>query len=226
MDQGRWLSRRADRNFANNLMNARSCFQKAQGLLSPESPSGRAELAAVEYQLLNAEFYIAFNSAMTPEEKLSHLQTAEQHSWNTADYARQSGENRREAPALLLQSELYRAVIKGRRAEIHERLQVSAEATRRQKDDAMSGITIAMEKIRELAPANLHESEKFANTWTERLKPQLPQSNAFNGSDISIRPPRENAVELEVSGRTTATPLPTYSELSFAGRPPPPYAPT
>ncbi|KAL9098679.1 MAG: hypothetical protein Q9163_005707, partial [Psora crenata] len=164
MEQGKRFAGQRDRNFAKNLTIAKQYFKKAHDLLSPGSD--RADFASVQYQMMNVEFQMAFHRDMTPQEKLSHLQTAEQHGWDASNNARQSTNS-----GLLVQVQLYIAIIKGRRAEIHERLGVSAHEIRKQKDDALSEIFIACEKTRELNPSNLQESVAFAQSWTDRLKP-------------------------------------------------------
>ncbi|KAL8699744.1 MAG: hypothetical protein Q9201_005827 [Fulgogasparrea decipioides] len=226
MEQGRRLARRRDRNFATNLMNAKSCFQQAHDLVSLNSPSGQMDLASVKYQIMNVEFETAFHRDMTPQQKLSHLQTAEQFGWDATNDVQQSvsGSPSQAGGGLLGQIQLYMAIIKGRKAEIHERLQVAAEATRRQKDDALSEIVIAMDEIRQSAPENVQESEQFARTWTERFKPPLRQQTPSQNSIPSVVAPIDTP-ELGTSRANTPR-LPAYSELSFASRAtaPPPYA--
>lgn len=79
---------------------------------------------------------------------------------------------------LIAQVQLYLAVIKGRKAELHSRLAVSAEAIRRQKEDAASDIDSSLARLRQLAPVadgKEHKwvgySEEFARTWRDRLVP-------------------------------------------------------
>lgn len=188
MDQGRHLAKRTDRNYATNLLNAKSCFQQARSLLSPESPSGRANLASLDYQLLDVEFNMAFHRDMTLHEKLSHLQAAEQHAWDAAYNARQSTEKEEKGGGggggpLLAQVQLYNAIIKGRRAEIHARMQVPEDAVRRQKEDASSEIVIALEAIRAGSVGRVEESERFADTWLKRLQTApLSQHVELNGT--------------------------------------------
>ena len=189
MNQGRYLAKRTDHNYATNLLNAKSCFQQARSLLSPDSPSGRIDLASLDYQMLDVEFNMAFHRDLTLHEKLSHLQAAEQHAWDAAYNARQSvavegeGEGKGKgkgmgekeggstpSPPLLAQVQLYSAVIKGRRAEIHARMQVPEDAVRRQKEDASSEIAIALKAIREAGLSRMTESERFADTWLKRLQ--------------------------------------------------------
>ena len=173
---------------------------------------------------MNVEFNMQFNRDMTPQEKLSHLITAEQHGWDAANNARQIPNG--EGAGLLAQVDLYMAIIKGRRAEIHERLGVPADATRKQKDDALSGIYIAMEKIRDLAPTNIQQSEDFANQWTERLKPPQVQEQNPN-QDTIIENPTITMPELASSGANASTSLTSsFAEMStsdYAPTPPPPY---
>lgn len=110
---------------------------------------------------------------MRPEEKLSHLRGAEQYGWDASNNAGQSAGN-----DLLAQIELYAAVVKGRSAEVNERLGVSSEVIRRQRYDALSETAIKLEKIRELRLLKFQESLTFAETWTKRLEPPIPSQPA------------------------------------------------
>lgn len=151
---------------------------------------------------------MAYHRDMAQREKISHLRSAEQYGWDACNNARQSTDH-----GLLAQVQLYMAVIKGRIAEVNERLGVGTPEIRKQKDDALSEITIAIEKVKELRPAKLQESIGFAETWKTRLSP--PDSASPSTSDITTPP--------------TGPPLPSPSRsnpvTSDPAAPPPPYSP-
>jgi len=205
-EQGRMFSRQRDRNFAKNLITASQCFKRALALLPADAD--RSDIASTHYQLMGVEFEMAFHRDMAPQEKLSHLRTAEQHGWDASNNARQSTNS-----GLLAQVQLYMAVIKGRSAEINERLGVGALEIRRQKDDALSEIAIAIEKVRELRPARLQESDSFAETWNKRLRPPSPPGP---NTSIITTPPAQPPPPGPPSPMTTTSP-PADS--------PPPYFP-
>jgi len=205
-DQGKMFSRQRDRNFAKNLITASQCFKRALALLPADAD--RSDFASTHYQLMGVEFEMAFHRDMAPQEKLSHLRTAEQHGWDASNNARQSTNS-----GLLAQVQLYMAVIKGRSAEINERLGVGAQEIRRQKDDALSEIAIAIEKVRELRPARLQESDSFAETWNKRLRPPSPPGP---NTRIITTPPAPPLLPGPPNSMTTNSP-PAHS--------PPPYFP-
>ena len=167
---------------------------------------------------MGVEFEMAFHRDMTQQEKLSHLSAAEQHGWDASYDARQSTNS-----GLLAQIQLYMAIIKGRSAEINERLGVGAQETRKKKDDALSEIAIAVEKVRELCPANLKESTDFAETWTKRLG---SQPNAPAPAPAASAPPAPipsnitspSAVELDTSPRFHNTDISSLAELDISGQ--------
>ncbi|KAL9124352.1 MAG: hypothetical protein Q9217_006313, partial [Psora testacea] len=205
MEQGRRFARQRDRNFAKNLSIANQYFKKAHDLLSPSSD--RADFAAVQYQMMNVEFEMAFHRYMTPQEKLSHLQAAEQHGWDASYNARQSTNS-----GLLAQVQLYMGIIKGRSAEIHERLGVNAQEIRKQKDDALSEIFIAGENVRALRPANIQESIEFAKTWTDRLSP--PKAPA---PKHIITPSITASITDFGASRSHTNIIPSFAELGVSG---------
>ena len=130
------------------------------------------------------------------------------------------------------------AVIKGRSAEVNERLGISSEAIRRQKDDALSEIAIKLEKIRELRPSKFQESLMFAETWTKRLEPSIPSqpapaysppiSAAYPATPARspitpvYRPPAvttPTAVELDTTPRSSVSAaLTSFAELDISGQ--------
>ena len=113
---------------------------------------------------------------MSAEEKISHLQKAEQYGWDAAGYARQSSN-----AGDLAQVKLYMAIIKGRKAEIHARLGVSPQEIRNQKDSALSEILIAMEELQQVGRSL--ENIDWSKTWTQRL---LITSNSVDLHSTSI----------------------------------------
>ena len=178
MEQGKQLAQTTNQNFANNLAMAGQYFTKAQNSLSPSSDP--AAFVLVLYQLMHVEFQKAFQKGMTPEEKISHLQRAEQYGWDAAGYARQSSTAGDSA-----QVKLYMAIIRGRKAEIHARLGVTPQEIRNQKDEALSGIFIAMEELRQAGrgPENI----EWSKTWTERLQ-IAPNSRELHSASIPSLP--------------------------------------
>ena len=129
---------------------------------------------------MHVEFQKAFQKRMPPEEKISHLQKAEQYGWDAAGYARQSSTAGDSA-----QVKLYMAIIKGRKAEIHERLGVSLQEIRNQKDEALSGIFIAMEELQQAGRGS--ENVDWSNTWTQRLQIP-PNSTELHSTSIPSLP--------------------------------------
>ena len=159
---------------------------------------------------------MAFHRDMTQQEKLSHLSAAEQHGWDASYDARQSTNG-----GLLAQVQLYMAIIKGRSAEINERLGISVQETRRKKDEVLSEIAIAVEKVRELCPAKLKESTDFAETWTKRLGAQ-PNASAAAASAPPTPDPANitipSTAELDASPRLNNTDISSFAELDISGQ--------
>ena len=223
VDQGKVFVRQRDRNFAKNLITASQCFKDALGLLPADAD--RTDFASTQYQLMGVEFEMAYHRDMTPQEKLSHLRSAEQYGWDASYNARQSTN-----AGLLAQIQLYMAIIKGRSAEVNERLGVGAQEIRRQKDDTLSEIAIAIEKVRELRPAKLQDSEEFAATWIKRLSPPTSSPPASNTTSTrsSVASSMSNlsspytmttpsAAELEAHRPYTNT-IPPFAELDTSGQ--------
>ena len=223
--QGKKLVRQRGTNFARNLITASQCFKRALDLLPPDAD--RTGFAEIQYQLMGVEFEMAFHRDMMPQEKLSHLRSAEQHGWDASYNARQSTNS-----GLLAQVELYMAIIKGRSAEVNERLGVGPQQIRRQKDDVLSEIAIKIEKVRELRPNKLQESIDFADTWTKRLGPPpspsapaySPPTPAYSPSTPAHSPTTSAnittpfAVELDASPRSSASAIPSFAELDISPR--------
>lgn len=178
MEQGKQFAQTTDQNFANNLAIAGQYFTKAQNSLSPSSEP--AAFVLVLYQLMHVEFQKAFQKSMPPEEKLSHLQKAEQHGWDAAGYARQSSTAGDSA-----QVKLYMAIIKGRKAEIHERLGVSPQEIRNQKDEALTAIFMAVEELQQAGRGS--ENDDWSKTWTQRLQ-VAPNSTELHSTSIPSLP--------------------------------------
>ena len=178
MEQGKKLARTTDHNFAKNLAIAGQYFIKAQSSLSPSSDP--AAFVSVLYQLMHVEFQKGFQRGMSPEEKISHLQKAEQYGFDAADFARQSS-NAGDS----VQVKLYMAIIKGRKAEIHARLGVSPQEIRNQKDDALSDISKAMKELEQVGRGL--ENLKWSKTWTQRLE-IAPNSVELHSSSIPSLP--------------------------------------
>lgn len=166
MEQGKRLAQQRDKK---TLVTARQNFTTAQDILLHSSNLDRSALVQVLYQLMNVEFKIAFSRDLSPAGKLSGLQKAEQYGWEASHEA-----NVLTIPGDATGIKLYMAVIKGRKAEVHSKLGVQAKEIRKQKDEALSEIFLAMEEIRASGSANVKDSEDFANTWTQRL--QVPTS--------------------------------------------------
>jgi len=170
MEQGLYYMHKKDKKlYAQNLITARQYFANAQNTLTSFKPDP-AQSVSVLYQLMNVEFEMAFNRDMSAEEKISHLQKAEQYGWDASGYARQSSNAGDSAHV-----KLFLGVIKGRKAEVHAKLGVSPEDIRKQKDEALSEIFIAMKEVRESGHVNLKQSIDFSTTWTQRLKEPMPE---------------------------------------------------
>ena len=75
MDQGKAFAQQQDSDFAKNLVTAGQYFTRAQSLLS--SSSNPAAFVAVLYQQMDVEFQKAFQRSIAPEEKISHIQKAD-----------------------------------------------------------------------------------------------------------------------------------------------------
>ena len=178
MEQGKQFAQTTDHNFAKNLAIAGQYFTKAQSSLSPSSDP--AAFVLVLYQLMHVEFQKGFQKGMSPEEKISHLQKAEQYGWDAAGYARQSSNAGDSA-----QVKLYIAIIKGRKAEIHARLGVSPQEIRNQKDDALSGIFMAMEELQQVGRGL--ENIEWSKTWRQRLE-IAPNSLELHSTSIPSLP--------------------------------------
>ena len=137
---------------------------------------------------------MAFHRDMTQQEKLSHLSAAEQHGWDASYDARQSTNG-----GLLAQVQLYMAIIKGRSAEINERLGISVQETRKKKD----------------------ESTDFAETWTKRLGAQ-PNASAAAASAPPTPDPANitipSTAELDASPRLNNTDISSFAELDISGQ--------
>ena len=167
---------------------------------------------------MSVEFEMAFHRDMAPQEKLSHLRTAEQHGWDASYNARQSSNS-----GLLAQVQLYMAIIKGRSAQVHERLGVAAQEIRKQKDDALSEIGVAMERVREHRPTKVQESIDFAETWTKILSPTKminatpPPPAAVPNTAASTITPSIPVAELDTSRLKENITMPSCAELGVSG---------
>lgn len=158
------MHRKDKKLYAQNLITARQYFANADKALASCKPDPAASVSVL-YQLMNVEFEMAFNRDMSAEEKISHLQKAEQYGWDASGYARQSSSAGDSAHV-----KLFLAIIKGRKAEVHAKLGVSPHDIRKQKNEALSEIFLAIEEVRESGHANLKQSVDFSTTWTQRLE--------------------------------------------------------
>ncbi len=85
MGQGLYFVHKKDkRKYAQDLMTARQYFVNAQATLASSRPDPTASVSVL-YQLMNVEFEMAYNRDMSAEEKISHLQKAEQYGWMPLD---------------------------------------------------------------------------------------------------------------------------------------------
>jgi hypothetical protein len=84
MGQGLYFVHKKDkRKYAQDLMTARQYFVNAQATLASSRPDPAASVSVL-YQLMNVEFEMAYNRDMSAEEKISHLQKAEQYGWDAS----------------------------------------------------------------------------------------------------------------------------------------------
>lgn len=158
---------------------ARQHLTKAQAVLQQWSNPDPAAVVQVLYQLMNVEFETAFSRDLTAEGKIIRLNKAEQYGWEASEYAKRSTN-----PGDSAQVRLYMAVIKGRKAEIHARLGVFDQDIRKQKDEALTEIFLAMEELQQSGRPDLPQSVEWSNTWTKRLQtpPTEVQANIITPS--------------------------------------------
>lgn len=164
IEQGTHFLKQRDNNLEQNLVTARTYFALARGVLLKSTNPDPESFTQTYYQLMNVEMEMSYKKQMSAEEKMSHLQAAEFYGSEASSWARSGG-----SVGSLAQVALQQAVLKGRRAEVDARRGMSSEEVRRQKDEAIAGITAALKELQYSKRPSLEETTVKAMNWRNRF---------------------------------------------------------
>lgn len=166
MEQGKRLLKERGRNVEQNLVTAREHFKLAEDVLLPANNRDPESFTQLYYRIMTVEMEMSYNRGISSEEKMSHLQNAEVYGDKALSWARRGG-SRGDIAEVMLQQ----AVLKGRRAEVDARLGMNPQEVRKQKEEAISEITEALQELQCCERANLGNTTKWAKNWQDRFQP-------------------------------------------------------
>ena len=166
MEQGTRFLKQRDGNVEQNLVTAQSYFALAKGLLLKAPNPNPESFTQLYYQLMNVEMEMSYGRELSAEKKRAHLQAADFYGAEASSWARSGG-----SAGSLTQVMLQQAVLMGRRAEVDARLGMSPQEVRRQKDNAISGITGALQELQYCRRSGLEETNVWAENWRRRFQP-------------------------------------------------------
>ena len=169
-----------------------------------------------------AEFQTSFNRRKVFPQLLWHIQQAEQHGCDAAANTYMAMHNTPKSKTrmnfLLLRIRLHIAIVRGRTAEINERMRVPSHVIKGQKDEAIGEVFGAMEGIRDAVGVGVGdgENECLAWTWTKRLR---KEQMAARANPIVMHHESEHAEDTRGSCTcgSYSESLPAYSDLSLVG---------
>jgi hypothetical protein len=169
MEQGHMYSKLRKGDFTQNLRTAEQHFLQARDILESVDASDYMAFVQVYRGLSQIELNLTFCSALSLQERTSHLEQAERYTALAFDKARLADE-----AGDLATVRLDQAILKGRRAQLGAGRRTDPREVSRLRDEALQGIA---DVERELKCSSHHYAENNRN-WAKHWRDQLLKLHA------------------------------------------------